>query len=73
MIVVRRGAVAPLLGELRHLVSVRGLARWHQPEALVVLPELPRNAGGKVDKRRLAESVAPLVARRAQPPTGPSE
>jgi non-ribosomal peptide synthetase component E (peptide arylation enzyme) len=35
-------------------VLAQGLAAWHQPEMLMVLDELPRNVGGKIDKRALA-------------------
>ncbi|MBN9426952.1 MAG: AMP-binding protein [Burkholderiales bacterium] len=49
------------LESLKALVLARGMAVWHQPELLIRLDELPRNAGGKVDKRSLA-ALASRVA-----------
>jgi fatty-acyl-CoA synthase len=54
--VVFRGAgaepnEADLIGHCR-----RHLAGYKKPSAIVVVPELPRNAGGKVLKRRLRET-----------------
>jgi len=34
-------------------VLEQGLARWNQPELLFLVDDLPRNAGGKVDKAML--------------------
>ena len=42
------------LDTLKSLVLSHGLAAWHQPEMLLLLAELPRNVGGKTDKRALA-------------------
>jgi non-ribosomal peptide synthetase component E (peptide arylation enzyme) len=53
---------ALVLESLKSLVLARGMAAWHQPELLVRVPELPRNAGGKVDKRSLS-ALATQVAR----------
>ncbi|MGX9936526.1 class I adenylate-forming enzyme family protein [Advenella kashmirensis] len=50
------------LDYVKSLVLSNGLAPWHQPELLVCLLELPRNAGGKIDKRKLRE-IAGAVAR----------
>ncbi len=36
----------------------RYLAGFKKPSAIIMVPELPRNAGGKVLKRRLRESYA---------------
>ena len=36
----------------------RHLAGFKKPSAVITVPELPRNAGGKVLKRRLRESYA---------------
>jgi acyl-CoA synthetase (AMP-forming)/AMP-acid ligase II len=44
---------APSLGELARFVVEHGLAKWNQPEVLFIVDDLPRNAGGKVDKARL--------------------
>jgi non-ribosomal peptide synthetase component E (peptide arylation enzyme) len=64
--VVARGE-PPALESLKTMVRESGLAAWHQPELLVLLPELPRNAGGKIDKAALAryatESTATIGAR----------
>jgi non-ribosomal peptide synthetase component E (peptide arylation enzyme) len=46
------------LDMLKALVLAQGLAAWHQPEMLMVLDELPRNVGGKIDKRALATLAA---------------
>lgn len=55
--VVARTGAQPLLDSLKALVRESGLAAWHQPELLVNLGELPRNAGGKVDKAALARAA----------------
>ncbi len=55
--VVVKGAVAPSLESLKARVRDHGLAAWHQPELLLLLNELPRNAGGKIDKNLLARSA----------------
>jgi non-ribosomal peptide synthetase component E (peptide arylation enzyme) len=46
------------LDMLKAMVLAQGLAAWHQPEMLMVLDELPRNVGGKIDKRALATLAA---------------
>jgi non-ribosomal peptide synthetase component E (peptide arylation enzyme) len=48
----------PSLEDLTAAVRTSGLAAWHQPERLVLLPELPRNAGGKIDKAALSRVAA---------------
>jgi len=53
---------ALVLESLKSLILARGMAAWHQPELLVCVQELPRNAGGKVDRRTLA-ALATRVAR----------
>jgi non-ribosomal peptide synthetase component E (peptide arylation enzyme) len=53
-----RGSEGPSLQTLKTLVLKQGLAHWNQPELLIVLDELPRNAGGKVDKKQLARIAA---------------
>lgn len=58
-IVAAKGS-APSLESLREMILGEGLAPWNQPERIIVLPELPRNAGGKVDKRSLALRVGEL-------------
>lgn len=44
----------PSLQSLKAMIIERGMAVWHQPEMLVCVPELPRNAGGKIDKKLLS-------------------
>jgi non-ribosomal peptide synthetase component E (peptide arylation enzyme) len=34
-------------------VQEQGLAKWNRPELLFLVDDLPRNAGGKVDKALL--------------------
>jgi acyl-CoA synthetase (AMP-forming)/AMP-acid ligase II len=46
-------AAAPMLAELVAFLRARGLAAQKLPEQLEVVPELPRNAAGKVLKREL--------------------
>lgn len=48
---------APSLDEVRALCG-RTLARYKLPTRLVVVPELPRTASGKVDRRALARLAA---------------
>lgn len=51
--VIGRPSKAPSLAELSRFVLDHGLAKWNQPELLFLVDDLPRNAGGKVDKVRL--------------------
>lgn len=60
-----KGAAQPTLESLKLLVRQRGLAAWNQPELLVILPELPRNAGGKFDKMALGRIAATVQAAQA--------
>lgn len=57
-----RNAPAPTLKELNTTILSAGMPVWYQPERLEVLTELPRNAGGKIDKRRLSETFSPKAA-----------
>ncbi|MGI4815441.1 MAG: class I adenylate-forming enzyme family protein [Janthinobacterium lividum] len=52
--VARRQGVVPSLDSLKALILDLGMAAWHQPECLLLLDELPRNAGGKIDKKALS-------------------
>ncbi len=63
--ITARGQEVPHLDSLKALVRGRGLAAWNQPEILVVLDELPKNAGGKIDKRKLSDIAAAQMARTA--------
>jgi acyl-CoA synthetase (AMP-forming)/AMP-acid ligase II len=51
--VVGSASQTPSLAELSRFVLDQGLAKWNQPELLFLVDDLPRNAGGKVDKARL--------------------
>lgn len=51
--VVGAASGMPSLGELSRFVIEHGLAKWNQPELLFLVDDLPRNAGGKVDKTQL--------------------
>lgn len=51
------GPAAPAAAALRQVLAER-LPRWQVPERFAVLPELPKNATGKIDKKRLREMLA---------------
>jgi long-chain acyl-CoA synthetase len=55
--VLRLDGPAPDRAALEALCLAR-LARWKRPRRYVVLPDLPRNAAGKVLKRALRETLA---------------
>jgi acyl-CoA synthetase (AMP-forming)/AMP-acid ligase II len=59
--VVARGNASLSLESLKAVVLDKGMAAWNQPELLVLLDELPRNAGGKIDKKAL-KAVASAAA-----------
>ena len=48
---------APTVDELRQFIADR-VAAYKVPERIVILPELPLNATGKVDRKKLHEMVA---------------
>ena len=56
--VVPDGAHEPRLAELTHFLEEQGVARYKQPEFLVVLPQLPMTPTGKVQKFALCEAVS---------------
>ncbi|AXV06670.1 Long-chain-fatty-acid--CoA ligase [Euzebya pacifica] len=60
-VVARSGAVAPTFEDVLQVLEDRGVARYRWPERLDVLPGLPRNSSGKVQKavlrQRLREEV----------------
>ena len=55
------GADVDKAGVLRHCRE--HLAEYERPESLIIVPELPRNALGKVVKEKLRERAASLRAR----------
>ena len=58
VVVVREGAAAPALDDLRAFAAPR-LAKYKLPEALRVTDALPLTAMEKVDRRALATEIAP--------------
>jgi acyl-CoA synthetase (AMP-forming)/AMP-acid ligase II len=60
--VVTKLAQALTLQQLWDFVLEHGLAKWHQPEILYIVDELPRNAGGKTDKTALLKRHATIAA-----------
>ncbi|MFH8516072.1 long-chain fatty acid--CoA ligase [Streptomyces gelaticus] len=59
-VLVCEAGVEPLLEEVRDFAS-RQLARYKLPTRLVVAPELPRNAGGKLLKGQVRDIVVQQV------------
>lgn len=55
--VVLRDAVTLNLSELTDFLIERGVAKYKLPEFLVLLPELPMTASGKVQKFQLRDSI----------------
>jgi len=51
----------PQLGDLTRFVVDAGLPKWCQPEYLLVMNDFPRNAGGKIDKRKLSDELEKLA------------
>ncbi|MET7717359.1 AMP-binding protein [Streptomyces sp. NPDC005407] len=64
--VVASGQDTELLDALRDLAR-RQLARYKRPEEFRAIPELPRNAAGKIDRRTLRATAAGESARAARP------
>jgi acyl-CoA synthetase len=62
---LRPGATLDLEDLVSHLAS-RAVSKEMWPERLVVVPELPRGAGGKVAKQQLREQIARQVAAEKQ-------
>ncbi|MGH4022103.1 MAG: (2,3-dihydroxybenzoyl)adenylate synthase [Pseudonocardiaceae bacterium] len=56
-VIVADPARLPELKELKVYLNGRGLARFKQPDELVVLDELPLTAVGKISKRQLVERL----------------
>jgi non-ribosomal peptide synthetase component E (peptide arylation enzyme) len=65
--VVAKSGHAPSLESLKSLVRDKGFAAWHQPELLVPMNELPRNAGGKIDKTSLSRTATQACKAQAVP------
>lgn len=59
-VVARDGA--PSLAEMGSYLSAQGIARHKLPEYLLVVPALPRTLSGKIQKFRLRERAAELLA-----------
>lgn len=62
-IVAKKGAAAPDLGELRRHLDALGVAKFKWPERVEVRDELPLTNVQKVDKVRLRQEVAQLIAK----------
>ena len=60
--VVPMAGATPSLDSLKALILSSGMAVWHQPEMLVPMKELPRNAGGKIDKKALSKIATAVAA-----------
>ena len=60
-IVSAPGKSVPQLGDLTRFVVDAGLPKWCQPEYLLAISDLPRNAGGKIDKLKLSEEFEKLA------------
>jgi acyl-CoA synthetase (AMP-forming)/AMP-acid ligase II len=60
-VVLRPGTAGLSLAEVRAFMEARGTMRQKMPEQLELLPELPRNATGKVRKDLLRARFAGLT------------
>lgn len=58
-VIVADPAGTPKLKELKAYLHERGLARFKQPDKLVVVDELPVTAVGKISKRELVRRLSP--------------
>ena len=58
VVVPAPGIAAPRLKVLKAFLGERGLARFKQPDRLVVVDELPLTAVGKISKRDVVERLA---------------
>lgn len=65
-VVVPRGAASPTVTDLGQHLSGKGLARQKWPDHVVLMKELPRNFGGKVQKEVLRQDVSRLLAKRGE-------
>jgi cyclohexanecarboxylate-CoA ligase len=64
-VVLRPGSGGMSLAEVRSFMEARGVMRQKIPEQIELLDELPRNATGKVLKRKLAERETQESGRKA--------
>jgi cyclohexanecarboxylate-CoA ligase len=62
-VVLRRGAGSLTLAEVRGFMEARGVMRQKIPEQIEVMPELPRNATGKVRKDLLRQRLGAATSR----------
>jgi acyl-coenzyme A synthetase/AMP-(fatty) acid ligase len=56
--VIANGSHAPTLTDLLRFLEERGVAKYKQPEYLVVVPEFPMTPSGKIQKFLLRDGVA---------------
>ncbi len=61
-VVPASGGSEPTLPDLCDYLLGRQIAKWKLPERIELVQELPRNAGGKIDKQQLRERAAQLAA-----------
>ncbi len=54
-VIVPVAGATPMLAELKQFLLDQGMAVWYQPERLLLLDDLPRNAGAKIDKHKLVQ------------------
>lgn len=55
---LKNDAAAPTLAEICELMLTRGIAKYKLPERLEFVADLPRSAGGKIDKVALRERLS---------------
>lgn len=60
-IIVAKGSAKPDLAAITTNIS-KSLARFKQPQKLIILPELPRNTMGKVQKKALRDQFGGLFS-----------
>ncbi|MEH6728651.1 MAG: AMP-binding protein, partial [Hyphomicrobiales bacterium] len=60
-IIVAKGESAPDLAAIKSNIST-SLARFKQPKELIILPELPRNTMGKVQKKALRDQFGGMFS-----------
>jgi non-ribosomal peptide synthetase component E (peptide arylation enzyme) len=59
-VVVPVAGARPTLAELNQFLLDQGMAVWYQPERLLLLDDLPRNAGAKINKQELIRNFTSL-------------